>query len=137
MTMRLRWRDIALLVAFPCFIALGQILFKLTAAHARGKAAQEAFAAVAGQPVFYGALAVYALGTLLWIWILSRYSLTLAYPFAAIALVIVPVLEMAIFGVRSSPSYWAGLCLIVSGVLLVTRSRVTQSAASPSSHGPA
>jgi drug/metabolite transporter (DMT)-like permease len=134
MTKRLRWRDIALLVAFPCFIAVGQILFKLTAAHVRGRAAQDAVAAVAAQPVFYAALAVYALGTLLWIWILSRYSLTLAYPFAALALVVVPVLEMVLFGVHSSPTYWLGLCLIVSGVLLVTRSRVTESAESPGSH---
>ncbi len=128
--MRLRWQDITLLVAFPCFIAVGQILFKLTAAHARGLPPVEAMAAVAREPVLYCALAVYAFGTLLWIWILGRYSLTLAYPFAAIALVAVPVLEMAFFGVRASPGYWLGLLMIISGVLLVTRSRVS----APASH---
>lgn len=127
--MILRRRDIALLVAFPCFIALGQVLFKLTAAHARGKAAGEAFAAVASQPVFYSALAVYAFGTLLWVWILGRYSLTVAYPFAAVALVAVPLLERVLFGVHASPVYWLGLLMIVSGVLMVTRSRVTALAA--------
>jgi undecaprenyl phosphate-alpha-L-ara4N flippase subunit ArnE len=132
--MRLRWRDVTLLVAFPCFIALGQILFKLTAAHGRGRPAGEAIAAVVVQPVFYSALAIYAFGTLLWIWILSRYSLTLAYPFAAIALVIVPLLEMAFFGVRGSPGYWLGLCMIVSGVLLVTRSRVSAPAPAGAKH---
>jgi len=124
--MRLSWRDVTTLTAFPCFIALGQVLFKLTAAHAIGKSAGAALGSVIAQPVFYGALAVYALGTLMWLWILSRYSLTIAYPFAAIALVAVPLLEVLFFGVHTTAPYWIGLALVVCGVLLVTHSRITE-----------
>jgi len=125
---RLSWKDVLILTAFPCFIATGQILFKLTAAQVKGKPPGAALMAAVSHPVFYGALAVYVLGTLMWLWILGRYSLTIAYPFAAVALVAVPLLEVLFFGVHTSPPYWMGLLLIVSGVLLVTRSRVAPGA---------
>jgi acetyltransferase-like isoleucine patch superfamily enzyme/multidrug transporter EmrE-like cation transporter len=133
--MRLRGRDVLILAGFPCFIAFGQILFKLSAAHAAGKALWPAVEAVSTQPVFFGAVAVYVVGTAAWLWILSRYSLTVAYPFAACALVAVPLLEELFFGTRLGGSYWAGLGLIVAGVILVTRSSVTESTAHDSSPG--
>ena len=129
--MRLSWRDIAVLTFFPCFIAMGQVLFKLTAAHGKGLPLASAAAAFAAQPVFSGALAVYVVGTVMWLWILSRYPLSLAYPFASIALVAVPLLEVLFFHVRTTTPYWAGLALIVSGVLLVTRSRISDAEADP------
>jgi drug/metabolite transporter (DMT)-like permease len=121
--MRLNWLDILTLTAFPCFIACGQILFKITSSAAKGKALGAALTIFIAQPVFYLALCIYGAGTLFWLWLLTRYPLTLAYPFAAIALIAVPLFDVVFFGARTNLSYWLGLAMIVTGVVVVTRAQ--------------
>jgi len=121
--MRLKFLDITYLIAFPVFIAAGQMLFKATASHATGKPLPTALGIFITQPVFYGALCIYGVGTLFWLWLLSRYSLALAYPFAAIALIAVPLMETLFFGVRTNLQYWVGLMMIVVGIIVVTRAQ--------------
>jgi undecaprenyl phosphate-alpha-L-ara4N flippase subunit ArnE len=76
------------------------------------------------QPSFYAAMAAYAGATVLWLWLLSRYSLAQAYPFTALAFLLVPLVETLFFGVRANRLYWAGLALIVVGAALVGRAQV-------------
>lgn len=121
--MQLTSKDIALLAAFPCIMAAGQILFKLTAVHAKGLALIPALRAMAVLPLFYTAIAVYGVATLVWLWLLSRYTLAIAYPFAVIAVIIVPILEAVFFGERTTPLYWLGMALVIAGVLVVTRAQ--------------
>jgi len=71
------------------------------------------------------ALILYAAATLLWIWILSRVNLSLAYPWVAVGMVIVPLLGWLVFGERVGSIFWLGVAFIVIGVGL------TQYAASP------
>jgi len=122
--MHLSWKDIGYLTAFPCLMAAAQLLFKVTANRAKGKPLAAAAPYYFRQPAFYGALLIYGAATLLWLWLLSRYSLALAYPFTAIAFLIIPLLESLFFGVRTNAPYWIGLALIVAGALLVARFQV-------------
>jgi multidrug transporter EmrE-like cation transporter len=68
--------------------------------------------------VFYLALSLYAFSTFLWIWILSRVPLSQAYPWVAIGIAIVPLLGWYVFDERIKPTFWLGVLLIVSGVII-------------------
>jgi drug/metabolite transporter (DMT)-like permease len=123
--MRPTWIDILWLIAFPCVVSGAQLLMRITAAHAAGKSLAAAVSVYFRQPSFYGALAVFAAATLLWLWILSRYPLALAYPFTTLAFVIVPLLERFIYGARTNTRYWVGLGLIVIGALAIARAHLS------------
>ena len=121
--MNLSIADIAWLTAFPCLMAAAQLLFKSTANRARGMGIVSALPLFLRHAGFYAALAAYGAATLLWLWLLSRYTLALAYPFTAVAFLLVPLLEAAFYGVRTNLVYWAGLVLIVAGAIVVARSQ--------------
>ncbi len=102
------------LVAFAVMLAAGQVLFKQTAL------------AGADQPLPWGllngwllaALVLYGAATVLWVIILRTVPLSLAYPFAALGFVIVPVAGAVFFG---EPITWQtvlGAGLIVAGILV-------------------
>jgi drug/metabolite transporter (DMT)-like permease len=72
-------------------------------------------------PWLYSALAVYAIATCFWLYILQRIPLSQAYPFTAIAMIIVPMFSVIIFGDKLSYSYWMGALLIISGISIIAR----------------
>ncbi|GAC1346260.1 MAG: hypothetical protein NVSMB18_27960 [Acetobacteraceae bacterium] len=68
--------------------------------------------------VFYLSLALYGVATALWIYVLSRVPLTMAYPWMAGAMVIVPLLGMFIFNERVAPIFWVGIAMIAVGLAI-------------------
>ena len=70
-------------------------------------------------PWLYLALCVYGIATVFWLYLLQRIPLNLAYPFSALAMVIVPILAMYLFGERLNLSYWLGLIFIVAGIVII------------------
>jgi hypothetical protein len=82
---------IALLIGYPLLLAVGQILFKRTAARLVGLPMPEQLLALLIQPSFYTACLLYAAATVLWVWLLTYIPLSAAYPFVALSFVIVPV----------------------------------------------
>jgi drug/metabolite transporter (DMT)-like permease len=104
------------LSAFALTLAAGQMLFKLTA---QRSPTIERFADLRhlfADPVLWLALVVYGLATLLWVYLLQRVALTYAYPFAALAFVLVPFGAAAFFDERLSSGVLAGAALIVAGI---------------------
>ena len=71
-------------------------------------------------PYFFIAIIVYSSATLFWLFILQKIPLSLAYPFTALAMVIIPVLSMIIFKEKLDINYWFGASLIVSGILVIS-----------------
>ena len=116
--------DIAYLTAFPCVMTAAQFLFRATARRTSGRGLAEALPLLFLQPALYAALAAYLAATVLWLWLLTRYSLAQAYPFTALAFLLVPLVETLVFRVRASRLYWLGLALIVIGAVLVGRAQV-------------
>jgi multidrug transporter EmrE-like cation transporter len=110
---------IASLVAFTFTLAIGQVLFKKAGLAMRGLPVRDGFLAVARQPAFYAALALYGGATFLWIWILSRVPLSQAYPWVALGTAIVPFLGWCIFGERLAPVFWVGVVLIMAGIIVI------------------
>ena len=107
-----------LLVAFTAMIAAGQVLFKHVGLGMRGQTVMDGFLLAARSPTLYAALALYGLATLLWIWILSRVSLSQAYPWMAVVIGIVPLLAWLVFDERVGSSYWIGILFMMVGVFL-------------------
>ena len=69
------------------------------------------------------ALIIYALATVAWIWVLQKVSLNVAYPYMALAFVIVPLGSYVFLGETTSLGYWLGSLLIVTGVIVTSLSK--------------
>jgi multidrug transporter EmrE-like cation transporter len=78
--------------------------------------------AVITNPLIILGLACYGLGAAIWIIVLSRVDLSLAYPMLGLGYVIVLLTSWLIFGESVTPLRWAGALMIVAGVVLVARS---------------
>jgi drug/metabolite transporter (DMT)-like permease len=121
--MILKIADILWLVSFPALMSVGQLLFRHSALQVAGRPLPELLMALVKMPVFLGAVLLYGLTTFLWVWLLGRYSLSIAYPFATLAVVAVPILEMTVFQQRLPSGYWLGLSLIIAGMLVIVRAK--------------
>lgn len=70
-------------------------------------------------PYFFLALVIYACATFLWLFILQKVPLSVAYPFTALAMVIIPLLSIFLFDEKLDVTYWFGSMLIVSGIIIM------------------
>jgi len=108
--------------------AVAQVLFKLAMSGPAVRGAIDGggvvavVRAVALSPGVIGGVALYGLGTLLWLAVLSRAELSKAYPFVGLSFVITAVMGYFLFSDTMSLSRIAGTALIVAGVVLVGRS---------------
>ncbi len=124
----LTYIQILYLTGFAFLMSLGQILFKKTALSISDTLnSEQALGLIDGilkalsVPWLYLALSVYGLATIFWLYILQRIPLPLAYPFSALAMVIVPIAASFIFGDKLTWSYWLGVFLIFSGIVIIAR----------------
>ena len=100
-------------------ISVGQLLFKKAA---MTLPSEFSALAILGNGWLIGSLALYAVTTIGWVWILRHVPLYLAYPFMGLAFLIVPTLAWAFLG---EPLHWrtlAGGALIMAGVALAAQS---------------
>ena len=114
--------DFVILLSFPAIMSVGQIMFREAAVKFSGKVVTELMLGLLRTPLFHGALAFYAIATVLWVWLLSRYPLALAYPIAVLAIVFTPLIDKFFFHQHLPSAYWPGLALIIGGVIVIVRS---------------
>ncbi|WP_306016763.1 EamA family transporter [Oceanicaulis sp. MMSF_3324] len=109
------------LLGFSCLLASGQVAFKYAAIDIKARLAEsQGLWAFVSVPLI-GALALYAVATGLWVWILMSTPLSKAYPFALLGAVFVPIASVLLFGERLSLTYPVGLLLVCVGVYLCVR----------------
>ncbi len=77
--------------------------------------------AVAGTPVVWIGLALFGLSAVVWLVVLSRASLSFAYPFAALTYVLIVLFDVFVLDESVPGLRWAGVALIVAGIVLVSR----------------
>ena len=106
-----------LLLGFTLLMSTGQMLFKLAADSGQGKPMHQAL--INGWLI--AALALYGGATLLWVYILRTTPLSVAYPFAAMSFIIVPIAAWVLLGEPMSLRYILGMALIFGGILLTTQ----------------
>jgi drug/metabolite transporter (DMT)-like permease len=74
------------------------------------------------QPLVISGLGCYVLGAVVWLAVLSRVPLSLAYPSLALSYVLTAFLAMMFLGEQVSGLRWAGIATICVGVVLISRS---------------
>ena len=105
------------LLLFAFLMAFGQILFKKAAIVSSASPIWPGLL----NPWMFAALALYAGATLLWVIILRTTPLSVAYPFAALAFVIVPLAARFLFAEPLDGRYALGVMFILAGVILTSR----------------
>ena len=102
-------------------ISIGQLLLKMAAMNLYNPDAMGFW--LAGLRVnVYLICGVAALGgaTLLWVWVLRGLPLSIAYPFMALAFILVPILGFFVLGEPLGWKQLIGSLLIVVGVIIVS-----------------
>ena len=107
------WRLASLLVVSSILAALGQVLLKYSAT-GRNNLAEHLNLWLLGGALCYGT------GAVLWIYCMARVPLLRVYPFTALAFMLTVLAGVLVFGETAGPAYWAGLGLILTGLLLVS-----------------
>ncbi len=100
-------------------IAIGQILFKLTA---NSLAETGSIFASKTLTVLFCALALYGLTTLLWIYVLQKGNLSRIYPIMALSFVFVPILSHFVLGEKFNTQYFLGVAVLIGGIVLTIKS---------------
>jgi drug/metabolite transporter (DMT)-like permease len=73
----------------------------------------------------WAGLLTFVLSAAVWIVVLSRVSLSFAYPFVSLTYVIILLFDGLILHEPVSGIRWAGVALIVAGILLISRTHRT------------
>jgi drug/metabolite transporter (DMT)-like permease len=76
---------------------------------------------VAAEPFVWAGLFLFGLSALVWLVVLSRASLSFAYPFAALTYVLILLFDRFALGEEVPPLRWAGVACIAAGIFLVSR----------------
>ncbi len=107
-----------LATACVVMIAVGQLLFKLSANEMKGPGLNIGLKAFT---ILAFALVVYGAATIAWVLVLRQAPLSRIYPLMALAFVLVPLGSRIFLGEPLAPQYWAGVGLLVAGLVLIGR----------------
>lgn len=119
-------RTLALILVSVALSACAQVLFKIGVSSAPGQAPSdaslvEAVVRMLLRPGVLGGLALYGVGTVLWLSALSRTELSQAYPFVGLGFVLTALLGHFLFNEPLGLTRLGGTILVVAGVYLVAR----------------
>ena len=119
---------LALILVSVTLSACAQVLFKLGVAPVPGQAVTDdpsligAVATTLLRPGVLGGLALYGVGTVIWLRALAQTELSQAYPFVGLGFVMTAALGYVVFNEALGPSRLVGIALVIAGVVLVGRS---------------
>lgn len=110
-------------IIFICVlgISIGQILFKLASPYFPSVLSWSSLFSFLFNKYLFSALIIYGFATILWVYALRLVPLSIAYPFMALAFIIVPVLGMIFL---NEPFHWRmlmGAGLIIIGLIIIVR----------------
>ncbi len=118
---------LAFILAAVSLSALAQLFMKL-GVNALGDASAQQLAAVpvilrsVQSPLVWLGLMVYVLSVGLWLYVLSKVDLTVAYPFVGLSFIVTLVFGLAFLGEQVTMPRVLGTLLIAGGCVLVARS---------------
>jgi drug/metabolite transporter (DMT)-like permease len=78
---------------------------------------------VVGQKYVWGGLFLFGLSALVWLVVLSRASLSFAYPFAALTYVLILLFDQFVLDEHVPGLRWAGVAFIGVGIILVSQTQ--------------
>lgn len=108
------------IVAVLCVVglAIGQILFKVSAT---SLSETGSFFALKTASTLFSAMMLYAITSIAWVWVLQKIELGRVYPLMALAFILVPLGSHFVFGERFQPQYFAGIALIMVGIVVAVK----------------
>lgn len=77
--------------------------------------------AVASNIYVWLGLVFYALGAVLWLGVLAKVDVSVAYPFVGLGFILTALLGVFLLGEAFSVIRFVGTCLVVLGIILVTQ----------------
>ena len=119
---------LALILISVTLSACAQVLFKFGVSAAPGAVTPgnpSLIGAILGtllRPGVLGGLALYAIGTVVWLRALAQVPLSQAYPFVGLGFVLTAAFGFLLFNEALGPSRLIGTALVIAGVFLVGRS---------------
>lgn len=120
--------NIVLILVSVCLAGIAQVTLKIGVDRVT-KAGGGAHIALGGSglknlatsPVIWGGLFLFGLSAVVWLFALSRVELSFAYPFAALGYAIIVLASLTVLHESVPPLRWAGVALIMVGIVLVAR----------------
>lgn len=100
-------------------LAVGQILFKISATVLEETGSYFTFK---GLGALLGAMVLYAVTSVAWVWVLQKVELGRVYPLMALAFVLVPLGSYFVLGERFQYQYYVGVAMIIIGIIIAVRS---------------
>jgi drug/metabolite transporter (DMT)-like permease len=76
---------------------------------------------IARTPAVWGGLALFGMSAAMWIVVLSRTSLSFAYPFASLTYVLILLFDRLVLNEPVSGLRYGGVALIIAGLVLISR----------------
>ena len=117
---------LALILVSVTLSACAQVLFKFGVAPVPGSVGNPSLiGAIINtllRPGVLGGLALYGIGTLIWLRALAQIELSQAYPFVGLGFVMTAALGYVVFDEAIGPTRLIGIALVIAGVVLVGRS---------------
>ena len=117
---------LALILVSVTMSALAQIAFKFGVTAARDGAPATSTAGTLLSflltPGVIAGLALYGVGALLWLGVLSRVEVSQAYPFVGLGFVLTAILGTALFGDTLTMPRIAGIMMVMLGIYFIARS---------------
>lgn len=113
-----------LIIASVSLSALAQVSLKVGtgAISARAQSVDGEFVAFLQSPSILFGLGLYGIGAMLWLFVLARAPLSLAYPFVGLGFILTMLAGIALLGESVGPARLIGTLLIALGCVLVARS---------------
>jgi drug/metabolite transporter (DMT)-like permease len=119
---------IALILLSVALAAVAQLTLKSGMNHVNDELAPATFSlsgrslrVLVGQPFVWGGLFLFGVSALVWLVVLSRASLSFAYPFAALTYVSILLFDHFVLNEQVPALRWAGVACIALGIFLISR----------------
>lgn len=118
------FRLFMLILASVSLSAIAQLVLKAGTAPAamRPQGLGAELQSLAQSPFVLAGLGLYGIGALLWLFVLARAPLSLAYPFVGLGFIMTMAAAAILLGEQLSAARIAGTVLIAAGCALVARS---------------
>lgn len=119
---------IAMILLSVALAAVAQLTLKTGMNHVNDELAPATFSlsgrslrVLVGQPFVWGGLFLFGVSALVWLVVLSRASLSFAYPFAALTYVSILLFDHFALNEQVPALRWAGVACIALGIFLISR----------------
>ena len=119
---------IALILLSVGLAAVAQLTLKAGMNHVNDALAPQEFSLDGGslrvlvvQPLVWGGLALFGVSAVVWLVVLSRASLSFAYPFASITYVLILLFDHFVLDEQVPALRWGGVACIALGIFLISR----------------